>query len=209
MVDTVLSRDKNWVRWKMENCQPFTRQRVPTKAFLEAKSGAQKAVGVKRPSKPLGVGNALDFLLNSEAEKGLSQLRKADRYDPCLSVLSNVLFFLTLVRFNVPNMESYAKRVQMTDLDLEIAGSEDAKRELVDKKSSYNWRGLRLASKQQLSLFDKIESGKGLEALQPVSSSTVITSNDAAPISLEGRGHGIEEQRADEQSRTTVDMVAE
>ncbi|KAF2133429.1 nuclear matrix protein [Dothidotthia symphoricarpi CBS 119687] len=190
MVDTVLSRDKNWVRWKMENCQPFTRDRVPTKAFLEARSGAQKAVGQKRPPKPLGVGSSFDFLRNTEAEKGLSQLRKADR-------------------FNVPNAESYAKKVQTTDLDLEIAGTEEVKRELEDKKSSYVWRGLRLASKQQLSLFDKIDPGKGLEALHSVSSSTEATSNDTARVSLESGDHGIEEGRAGEQSQITVDTVAE
>lgn len=80
MVDTVLSRDKNWVRWKMENCQPFTRDRVPAQDFLQAKSGAQKAVVTKKPPRPLGVANTLDFLYNTEAEKGLSRLRQRDRY---------------------------------------------------------------------------------------------------------------------------------
>lgn len=80
MVDTVLSRDKNWVRWKMENCQPFTRERVPTDNFLQAKSGAQRAVVNKKAPKPMGVPNTLDFLYNTEAEKGLSQLKQRDRY---------------------------------------------------------------------------------------------------------------------------------
>ena len=79
MVDTVLSRDKNWVRWKMENCQPFTRDRVPTQNFLQAKSGAQKAVVSKKATKPMSAPNALDFLFNTEAERGLSQLRHHDR----------------------------------------------------------------------------------------------------------------------------------
>jgi THO complex subunit 1 len=80
MVDTVLSRDKNWVRWKMENCQPFTRDRVPTSDFLQAKSGAQRAVMSKKVSKPQGVPSTFEFLHNNEAEKGLSQLRQRDRY---------------------------------------------------------------------------------------------------------------------------------
>lgn len=80
MVDTVLSRDKNWVRWKMENCQPFTRDRVPTANFLQAKSGAQRAVVNKKTPKPMAAPNALEFLFNTEAEKGLSQLRHRDRY---------------------------------------------------------------------------------------------------------------------------------
>jgi THO complex subunit 1 len=80
MVDTVLSRDKNWVRWKMENCQPFTRDRVATKDFLHAKSGAQKAVQLKKPMKPMGVPSTLNFLYNTDAENGLVQLRQPDRY---------------------------------------------------------------------------------------------------------------------------------
>jgi THO complex subunit 1 len=80
MVDTVLSRDKNWVRWKMENCQPFTRDRVPTQNLLQAKSGAQKAVVSKKASRPMGVPSTFEFLHNNEAEKGLSQLRQRDRY---------------------------------------------------------------------------------------------------------------------------------
>lgn len=64
----------------MENCQPFTRDRVPAQDFLQAKSGAQKAVVTKKPPRPLGVANTLDFLYNTEAEKGLSRLRQRDRY---------------------------------------------------------------------------------------------------------------------------------
>lgn len=82
MVDTVLSRDKNWVRWKMENCQPFTRNRVDTAEFLTSKSDAVRAVAKKRPNEPIGVSSSLDFLYNTEAEKGLSQLRQRDRYVP-------------------------------------------------------------------------------------------------------------------------------
>lgn len=79
MVDTVLSRDKNWVRWKMENCQPFTRERVRTQDFLQAKSGAQRAIQVKKPSKPMGIPSSLNFLYNDEAERGLTQLRQPER----------------------------------------------------------------------------------------------------------------------------------
>jgi THO complex subunit 1 len=79
MVDTVLSRDKNWVRWKMENCQPFTRDRVATKDFLQAKSGARQAVVHKTNRKPMGVPGSLKFLYNTKAETGLSQLRHAER----------------------------------------------------------------------------------------------------------------------------------
>lgn len=82
MVDTVLSRDKNWVRWKMENCQPFTRDRVPTKDFLDAKSVGQTELGRKGVAKPMGKNSSLMFLSNTDAEKGLAKLKEADRYVP-------------------------------------------------------------------------------------------------------------------------------
>lgn len=92
MVDTVLSRDKNWVRWKMENCQPFTRDRVPAKDFLESKSGAQRAVASKKTTKPATLPPTLQFLSNTEAEKGLSQLRQPDRYVPLVRSASHCLY---------------------------------------------------------------------------------------------------------------------
>ncbi|KAG9206796.1 hypothetical protein G6514_000083 [Epicoccum nigrum] len=185
MVDTVLSRDKNWVRWKMENCQPFTRKKVDTAKFLTSKSDAVRAVAKKRPNDPAGVPGSLDFLYNTEAEKGLSQLRRRDR-------------------FNVPSAETYANKVKMIDLDLEMANSEAEKRDLEDKKSSYVWRGLRAASRNQLSSFDKIEHGKGLESLQPISSQAEIAGDNTAPTVPEDRDaapleepHSFEELRAE------------
>ncbi|KAH6616512.1 nuclear matrix protein [Boeremia exigua] len=193
MVDTVLSRDKNWVRWKMENCQPFTRKRVGTAEFLSSKSDAVRAVAKKRPNEPTGVPSSLNFLYNTEAENGLSQLRQRNR-------------------FEAPSAESYAKKVKMIDLDLEMANSDAEKRELEDKKSSYIWRGLRAASQTQLSLFDKMEHGKGLEALQPAPSPYEIAGDNTAPTATEDRGaaplgeqHSVEEQRAEQQSQVTAD----
>jgi|TARA_R110002003_G_scaffold39_8_gene2477 THO complex subunit 1 len=213
MVDTVLSRDKNWVRWKMENCQPFTRDRVPTKEYSQAKSAAQRAVQAKKLSKPMGVPATLRFLYNTEAEKGLAQLRQTDRYmlrSPDWQLDS----LLTPVRFNVPNAESYATKVRMTDLDLDMADTEEEKRKVGGKKSSYVWKGLRLASKRQLSSFDRIEHGKGLEALQPVTSAIEATGDDTAPTVSDDRGsdpqeghQSVEEQRAGQHSQVTADTT--
>jgi THO complex subunit 1 len=213
MVDTVLSRDKNWVRWKMENCQPFTRDRVATKDFLDAKSGARLAVQSRKNPKPMNVPSTFKFLYNTEAETGLVQLRQADRYviRPTEDIPKQLL---TSVRSNVLNAESYATKVRMTDLDLEMADTDEEKRELTGKKSSYVWKGLRLASKKQLGSFDRIEHGKGLEALQPASSSIEATGDGTAPTITDDGGldpqeehHSVEEQRP-EHSQVTADTAA-
>ena len=77
----MLSRDKNWVRWKMENCQPIIRDRVSTVDFLEAKSGAQKAYSSRKVRSMLA-GLDLRFLSDSESASGLERLKDLDRYAP-------------------------------------------------------------------------------------------------------------------------------
>lgn len=188
----------------MENCQPFTRDRVATQDFLQAKSGARQALQTKKNPKPMGVPGSLKFLYNTEAETGLARLRQADRYVfPSAGQSSSS--YLTLVRSSVLNAESYATKVRMTDLDLEMADTEEEKRQLTGKKSSYVWKGLRLASKKQLSSFDRIEHGKGLEALQPATTSLEATGDDTAtPIPDRQEEHqSAEEQRPDQHSQVT------
>jgi THO complex subunit 1 len=119
---------------------------------------------------------------------------------------------LTRTRFDAPSAETYAKKVKMIDLDLEMANNDAEKRELEEKKSSYIWRGLRAASQKQLSSFEKIEHGKGLEALQPTPSQAEIAGDNTAPTISEGRDaapleeqHSVEEQRAEQQDQVTAD----
>jgi THO complex subunit 1 len=79
MVDTVLSRDKNWVRWKMESCKTFTRDRVPADNLVVSKDAARKAVGMRRVPQPVSSALGMQFLFNTEPQKGLSQLKHHER----------------------------------------------------------------------------------------------------------------------------------
>ena len=77
MVDTVLSRDKNWVRWKAEGCPPIERPPVSVTEHLEARERATKVYANKRlRSSPAG---ALDLKFLSEGDS-LDGLREPDRY---------------------------------------------------------------------------------------------------------------------------------
>jgi THO complex subunit 1 len=79
MVDTVLSRDKNWVRWKMEACPPISRDPVSARELNEGKVGAQKATASKRlKNTPLG-SLTLDFLSNGDHASGFDALKNAER----------------------------------------------------------------------------------------------------------------------------------
>ncbi|OCL07779.1 hypothetical protein AOQ84DRAFT_319438 [Glonium stellatum] len=196
MVDTVLSRDKNWVRWKMENCQPIIRDRVSTTDFLEAKSGAQKAYASKKVRSTLA-GLDLRFLSDSESASGLERLKDPDRYV-------------------VPSAESFAEAVAGIELDMEMAMAEEEKENLGEAKTSKTWRALRIASKDKLSLFDRIEDGKSLERLfQPdtvdeaageESAATAPESRDSIPQEQQ-RAEG--DRRADQGSQVTAAAAVE
>ena len=75
----MLSRDKNWVRWKIENCPPIQRNPVSADEYVTAKIGAEKVCATKRlRATPLG---SLDLSFLSEEEKldGLRKLEDSDR----------------------------------------------------------------------------------------------------------------------------------
>ena len=79
MVDTVLSRDKNWAHWKAEGCPLIERTSVSAEHFAEAKKGAQKACANKRlKATPLGSLD-LNFLSDAGSGDGFRRLAESER----------------------------------------------------------------------------------------------------------------------------------
>lgn len=79
MVETVLSRDKNWVRWKMEGCPPIAKPPVEADQYLSAKTGARSTCTSKR-IRPVPMGSLdLKFLTDAENVGALQQLQEPDR----------------------------------------------------------------------------------------------------------------------------------
>lgn len=79
MVDTVLSRDKNWVHWKAESCPPIEREPVSAEDFAEAEKGAQKASTNKR-LRPMPMGSLdLKFLSDGGDTDGMEKLKDLER----------------------------------------------------------------------------------------------------------------------------------
>lgn len=79
MVDTVLSRDKNWVRWKLVSCPSIVKDAVNPEDHSAAKAGARNATTSRRmKSKPMG---AIDvsFLSETDNAKGLERLKDPSR----------------------------------------------------------------------------------------------------------------------------------
>ncbi|KAN0086538.1 THO complex, subunit THOC1 [Elaphomyces granulatus] len=146
MVDTVLSRDKNWVRWKAEGCPLIERPPVSVADYLGARESATKAYANKRlrPS-PMG---ALDlkFLNDEEHTNSLEHLKELDR-------------------FNNPAPDSFLTGIVDDDFDIDTAKTKEDKDAATKAKASKVWRTLRLASRSKLNQFDKIDDGKNIKVL--------------------------------------------
>ncbi|KAL1311353.1 hypothetical protein AAFC00_001527 [Neodothiora populina] len=144
MVETVLARDKNWVRWKLESCPSIVKDAVTPKENAESQAGAKQATTNKRmKAKPAG---AIDvsFLAEVDNVKGLERLR-----DPS--------------RFTAPSIEDLVKGIQNDELDLEMAMTDEEKHSLEAAKANKTWRALRAATRSAIKILDRVEPGKSLE----------------------------------------------
>jgi THO complex subunit 1 len=140
MVDTVLSRDKNWVRWKAENCPPIDRPSVDVQQYVDAQKALEKLCIRKPLPTPPGAGD-LEFLSETAPIESLK--------DPS--------------RYKVPSMQKFYDDIMRIELDQEMA-TEEEKQDLEEAKERTLWRALR-ASQHRFTLCEKIENGKNLCAL--------------------------------------------
>ncbi|KAL8674132.1 MAG: hypothetical protein Q9168_001469 [Polycauliona sp. 1 TL-2023] len=149
MVDTVLSRDKNWAQWKAEGCPLIKQPPIAAASFIESQKGAQKTSAPKR-IRPTPMGSLdLNFLMNTGDEgqaHGLEILKKPARY-------------------TLPKVEDFKGPIMEDEFDLDMAKTEEEKESIGVAKASKLWRTLRIASKNRLNLFDKLEEGNGLGPL--------------------------------------------
>lgn len=144
MVETVLSRDKNWARWKIENCPSFARESVTSSEYVKAKESARKATTRKRPR-----GNnwaVLDLSFLSQSGSGLELLKDPSRYQ-------------------LPAYKSFQSKIELDDMDIEMAMGDEEKNNAVESKASKSWRALRIASGTKLVAFDKIERSDKIDDL--------------------------------------------
>ena len=146
MVDTVLSRDKNWVHWKAEGCPLIARDPIPAENFAEAEKKAQKVCEPRR-IRPNAMG-ALDlsFLAADKNVDGMDKFRNPQR-------------------FKFPAVESFRGPIMEDDIDIETAKDEETKRAAQERRASKLWRILRVAARGRLNVFDHIEDGNKLKPL--------------------------------------------
>jgi len=146
MVLTVLSRDKNWVRWKVENCPPISRPSVSPEDYLLARAAAKKATTSKR-LRPTALGSLdLKFLAETDSKTSLERLKDPSRY-------------------KLPSIESFRSKIELDDMDIDMARNEEEKNLAIDAKTSKSWRALRLASTTKITAFDKIEKSDKIDVI--------------------------------------------
>ncbi|KXS95786.1 hypothetical protein AC578_6449 [Pseudocercospora eumusae] len=145
MVETVLARDKNWVRWKVESCPSIVRGPVSTEEEMLARSGAASSTRPRVvPNKPQNVMN-LSFL-DEATGGGLEALKNPSRY-------------------TAPSMDQLVEQVKTDKLDAEMAMDDDEKTSYENAIHNAKWRALRRARATNLSLLDKVESTKDLDEI--------------------------------------------
>ncbi|KAJ5696472.1 hypothetical protein N7536_006884 [Penicillium majusculum] len=168
MVDTVLSRDKNWVRWKAEGCPLIERPAISAAEYTTSREHATKAYANKR-LRPSPMGSLdLKFLADTEALANIERLKESDRY-------------------SVPSADSFLKGIMDDEMDIDMAMTDEDKAIAESAKASKSWRILRLAAKGKLAAFDKIGEGNNLQVLFESATATEdtneLTSGDTKDIS--------------------------
>ncbi|KAF9875628.1 guanylate kinase [Colletotrichum karsti] len=179
VVETVLARDKNWIRWKSENCPSIELPPVSPEAFIEAKTTAQRTTMKKRlRAMPMG-SLSLGFLGDGDGEAAMQKLKAEDRY-------------------SLPELESFKRKIADDDFEIEMPTNSQTKAAAVESKASKSWRALRIASKTRLALFDNIDDPDKIDAVfeepvdadeEPVVEEAVDSKNvpeDRRPIIISG-----------------------
>jgi THO complex subunit 1 len=138
MVETVLSRDKNWVRWKIENCPSIEKPAVSSEDYLKAKANARKTTANKR-LRPIPMGSLdLSFLSDADGSNGLDKMKDTARYQ-------------------IPSLLSFKSKIELDDMDIEMANDPESVEAMKTAKASKSWRALRIASRSKLYVFERIE----------------------------------------------------
>ncbi|GAP89208.1 putative guanylate kinase [Rosellinia necatrix] len=145
VVESVISRDKGWVRWKVENCPPIERPSVSPTEFNAAKAGAKRLATSRRPKAGLN-SLSLAFMDENDNCQPLEKLK-----DPA--------------RWRLPDLANFKNKIANDDLDLDFAKSDNEKTQLLESKASKTWRALRIARRSKLATFDKIEDWRNVDAI--------------------------------------------
>ncbi|KAJ4292139.1 hypothetical protein N0V88_005766 [Collariella sp. IMI 366227] len=146
MVETVLARDKNWVRWKIENCPSIELPPMSPDTFVSARATATKLATSKR-LRPTPMGSlSLDFLGDEDEAAAMEKLRDPERHA-------------------LPELSVLRRGIADDEFEIEMPTNDETKARAVEGKASKSWRALRIASKTRLVAFDRIEDDDKIDVI--------------------------------------------
>ncbi|KAH8895078.1 nuclear matrix protein [Thozetella sp. PMI_491] len=144
MVETVLSRDKHWVRWKVDNCPPISKDPVSAEEYHDSISSLQHKTINKR-IKSMG-SLPLDFLSSGDGTDAMEKFKAPDRYQ-------------------LPELDTYKRKIADDDFEIEMPANAETKAAAIEGKASKSWQALRIASRFRLPAFDKIENEDNIDII--------------------------------------------
>jgi THO complex subunit 1 len=146
MIDTVLARDKNWVRWKVESCQPIEREAVKAEDFAKAQDELRRMTANKRRRGMPMNSLPLDFMRDRDHDEEMEKFKQPDRYQ-------------------LPELASFQKSISNDDLEIEMPTNDETKAAAIESKASKQWRALRIAAKTKISMFEKITDPDNIDPI--------------------------------------------
>ena len=143
MVDTVLARDKNWIKWKVESCPSIVRGPVTTQSEFEARQGTKSGTKTRHVSDAPVTAVNLSFLVEN-SQKGLKALKNP-------------------LRYTKPPLQELRTRLitDRLDLEMEIEGTKEYT-ELRNQEAGRNWRIVRQARANDLGRLKDVEPDSDL-----------------------------------------------
>jgi THO complex subunit 1 len=146
MVDTVLRRDKNWTRWKLENCPTITKAPLEVEEYRSTQTKLVELTERRPFLNPQGANN-FDFLLHTEPLGDLKHPSKRKGHD-------------------IPTLEQYYNAIEGRKLD-NMMDDEDEQKAIDKDVQGMLWRALRASALtgQRFVLCEKIQDGANTRAL--------------------------------------------
>ncbi|KAJ6262817.1 hypothetical protein Dda_1374 [Drechslerella dactyloides] len=156
-VDSVLTREKNWVKWKAENCLSFEMDPVQASNVTTSTTIGDENTQLPRIAEGGMGAPALSNVWFGDADDSTSKLSLVDSQ-----------------RTSLPDYKEYNKAIEGYCLDKDFASTDQEKEDIDESISNQSWRALRIASKDRFHFF------KGLD--EDLSIRSLITAEDAVSM---------------------------
>lgn len=111
---------------------------------MTAKAAAKKGATNKR-LRPHPI-NSLDLGFLKDNHGGLERLKNPSRYE-------------------LPPVKSFQDKIELDDMDIDMATSDEQKQQAMESKASKSWRALRIAAADNLVAFDKIDKPDKIDVI--------------------------------------------